>query len=69
MGIHVTPFLKRVNISKSFCSFKVGFSDATYVVKSIDNDVTHQKISTIINILAIFIFLNIANLLLIISNH
>ena len=22
MGIHVRPFLKRVNISKSFCSFK-----------------------------------------------
>ena len=69
MGIHVTPFLKRVSISKSFCSFKVGFNNATYVVKSIDNDVTHQKISTIISILAISIFLNMANLLLIISNH
>ena len=34
-------------------------------VKSIDNDVTHRKIFTIINILAIFIFLNTANLLLI----
>ena len=28
MGIHVTPFLKRVNISKYFCSFKVRFNDA-----------------------------------------
>ena len=27
-GVHVTPFLKRVNISKSFCSFKVGFNEA-----------------------------------------
>ena len=27
MGIHVTPFLKRVNISKYFCSFKVRFND------------------------------------------
>ena len=26
-GIHVTPFLKRINISKSFCSFKVGFNN------------------------------------------
>ena len=33
-------------------------------VKSIDNDVTHRKIFTIINILAIFIFSNMANLLL-----
>ena len=30
MGIHVTPFLKRVNISKSFCSVKVGFNNAIY---------------------------------------
>ena len=30
-GAHVTPFLKRVNISKSFCSFKVGFNEAIYV--------------------------------------
>ena len=30
MGIHVTAFLKRVNISKSFCSFKIGFNDAIY---------------------------------------
>ena len=33
-------------------------------VESIDNDVTYRKIFTIINILAIFIFLNMANLLL-----
>ena len=26
MEIHVTPFLKRVNISKYFCSFQVGFN-------------------------------------------
>ena len=32
-------------------------------VKSIDNDVTQRKIFTIINILAIFMFLNMANLL------
>ena len=30
-GNHVTPFLKRVNISKSLCSFKVGFNEAIYV--------------------------------------
>ena len=30
VGIHVTPFLKRVYISKSFCSFKVGFNNAIY---------------------------------------
>ena len=30
MGIHVTPLLKIVNISKSFFSFKVGFNDAIY---------------------------------------
>ena len=34
-------------------------------VESIDNDVTYRKIFTIINILTIFIFLNMANLLLI----
>ena len=34
-------------------------------VKSIDNDVKHRKIFTISKILAIFIFLNMANLLLI----
>ena len=34
-------------------------------VKSIDNDITHRKIFTIIDILAVFIFLNMANLLLI----
>ena len=36
-------------------------------LKSIDNDVTHQKIFTIIIILAIFMFLHMANLLLIFS--
>ena len=30
VGIHVTPFLKTVNISKSFCSFKVSFKNAIY---------------------------------------
>ena len=30
VGIHVTPFLKRVIISKSFCSFRVGFNNAIY---------------------------------------
>ena len=28
MGISVTTFLKRVNISKYFCSFKGGFNNA-----------------------------------------
>ena len=28
MGIHAAPVLKRVNISKSLCSFKVGFNNA-----------------------------------------
>ena len=30
MGTHVTPFLNRVNISKSFCSFNVGLNNAIY---------------------------------------
>ena len=28
--IHVIPFLKRFNISKSFCSLRVGFNNAIY---------------------------------------
>ena len=30
VGIHITPFLKRVNISKSLCPFKGGFNNAIY---------------------------------------
>ena len=30
MGIHVAQFLKRVNISKYFCSSRVGFNKAIY---------------------------------------
>ena len=40
------------------------FLHVTYV-KTIDNDVTHRKTFTIIKILVTFIFLNMANLLLI----
>ena len=30
VGTHVIPLLKRINISKAFCSFKVGFNNAIY---------------------------------------
>ena len=50
-------------ISKA-CRFATSLS--ILFTKSIeDNDVTHRKIFTISKILAIFIFLNMANLLLI----
>ena len=45
----------------------IKFQNFITYAKSIDNDVTYQKIFTISNILAIFIFLNMANLLLILS--
>ena len=35
VGIHVTPFLKRVNISKSFYSVRVGFNNAIYDVSKL----------------------------------
>ena len=45
----------------------IKFRNFITYAKSIDNDVTYQKIFTISKILAIFIFLNMANLLLILS--
>ena len=45
----------------------IKFQNFITYAKSIDNDVTYQKIFTISKILAIFIFLNMANLLLILS--
>ena len=45
----------------------IKFRNFITYAKSIDNDVTYQKIFIISKILAIFIFLNMANLLLILS--
>ena len=43
MGIHAELFLKRVNISKSFWSFKVTFNNAIYDASKLFLNIKEDK--------------------------
>lgn len=48
MAIHAAPVLKRVNISKSFGSFKVGFNSAISDAYMSLGDVTQVRMNQVL---------------------